>query len=131
METSEIFSIILMGSASLLCLALIFYLNKITRSVTSIEQNVSDLSTQLQPVINSITEMTENLNDVTEDLKQPVSNIVKLVSDIKDRVDVVFEFEEKVRHSLSANIEGIFNGIKTFWHSYKGNGSVQKRKVVY
>jgi uncharacterized protein YoxC len=130
MPVSEIFSIILMGAASILCLALVFFLNKITKSITNIEESVSGLSMQFVPVINNITEMTEKLNVVTEELKQPVSEVIDIVDQIKERIDVIFDFEEKIRTNLGANLSGIFSGVKTFWETYKHNGNGTPHRTV-
>jgi uncharacterized protein YoxC len=130
MPVSEIFSIILMGAASLLCLALVVYLYKITKSVTIIQENISGLLTEFHPVINNITEMTEKINAMTEELKQPVYEAVDVIDEIKERVDVIFNVEEKVRNAVGANLTGIYNGIRSFFETYKGNGRVRRTRVV-
>ena len=130
MEINEIFSLILMGAASLLCIALIFYFNKITKSIAGIEENITGLSAQIQPVINNITEMSEKLNTLTEDLKEPVSDAVDIISKIKDRVDIIFDFEEKIRNNIASNLSGIASGVKTFWNTYKSNGKEHSRKTL-
>jgi uncharacterized protein YoxC len=129
MPASEIFSIILMGAAALLCLALVFYLYRITNSITTIQENLSGLSSELHPIINNITELTNKINDVTEELKQPVYEAVDVVDEIKERVDVLFGLEEKIRNSLGVNLTGIYNGVKTFFEIYKTNGNGTHRRT--
>jgi uncharacterized protein YoxC len=126
MPVSEIFSIILMGAAALLCIALVIYLYRITESIVKIQENVSGIATQFQPVINNITELTNKINDVTEELKQPVFEAVDVVDEIKERVDIIFDIEEKIRTVLGANIAGIYSGVRTFFDTYKKDGKYYK-----
>jgi uncharacterized protein YoxC len=130
MPASEIFSIILMGSASLLCLALVFYLYKITNSVTELQENLSGIAKEINPVIRNITELTEKINTVTEELKQPVFEAVDVLDEVKERVDVLFGIEEKIRNSLGANLSGIYTGIRTFFDTYKHNGKTRRRRTT-
>jgi uncharacterized protein YoxC len=128
MPVSEIFSIILMGAASLLCIALVIYLYKITQSVTTIQENISGLLTEFYPVINNITELTNKINVVTEELKQPVHEAVDVIDELKERVDVVFGIEEKIRNAIGANLLGIYDGIRTFYATYKSRGTDRRKR---
>ena len=65
MDATEIFTIVLLFSASALCIALIFYLNKIVKSVQSINTNIQDLSANIKPLIQTSIEFSDNLNKMT------------------------------------------------------------------
>jgi uncharacterized protein YoxC len=126
MTVVEVFTIILLVSASALCVALIIYLKKIAQAINGIEGDVKDMSLQVKPLIASTTNLSEKLNKISEDAKQPVMMIRDIAGDIKNRVDTVLAFEEKLRegieepanrliHSLSA----IANGVNAFWNAYR------------
>jgi uncharacterized protein YoxC len=129
MPVFDIFLIILMGAASLLCLALIFFLGKITNSITELQKNLTGLSVQITPIVNNVTDLTEKFNVVAEELKQPVNDVVGLIEQIKERVDIIFDAEEKIRHNLVAGVSGVYNGVRTFWETYKADGRTVVRKI--
>ena len=126
MELVNIFYIILLASASGLCIALIIYLYRITRSVGKIEIDIRDITNQIKPLIASTTNLSEKLNFISDEAKKPIIIVKEVVEDIKDRINVILEFEEKLRKGVEGpltkllnSISGISNGINTFWDSYK------------
>jgi len=126
MELVNIFYIILLASSSGLCIALIIYLYRITRSVNKIEIDIKDLTDQIKPLIASTTNLSEKLNFISDEAKQPIIIVKEVVEDIKDRINVILEFEEKLRKGVEGpltkilnSVSGISNGINAFWDSYK------------
>jgi uncharacterized protein YoxC len=125
MELVNIFYIILLASASGLCIALIISLYRITRSVGKIEIDIRDLTNQIKPLIASTTNLSEKLNIISDEAKQPIIIVKEVVEDIKNRIDVILEFEEKLRKGVEGpltkflnTISGIRNGLKAFGNSY-------------
>jgi uncharacterized protein YoxC len=126
MELINIFYIILLASASGLCVALIFSLYRISRSVGKIEIDIKDLTNQIKPLIASITNLSEKLNFISDEAKQPIILVKEVIEDIKDRINVILEFEEKLRKGVEGplskllnSLSGVSNGINAFWDSYK------------
>ena len=126
MEIANIFYILLLASSSGLCIALIFFLFKITNSIKNIETDVRDLTHQVKPLIASITILTEKLKYISDEAKQPLVMANEIVEDIKDRINVILEFEEKLRRGVEGpltkllnSVSGLSNGINTFWNTYK------------
>lgn len=126
MELVNIFYIILLASASGLCIALIISLYRITRSVGKIEIDIRDLTNQIKPLIASTINLSEKLNFISDEAKQPIIIVKEVVEDIKDRIDVILEFEEKLRKGVEGpltkllnSLSGISNGINAFWDNYK------------
>ncbi len=126
MDALTIFLIILLISASCLCIALIFYINKMVKSISEVEKNVKEISEQMKPLISSANELSEKLNDIGNEAKDQLSISKEIVISIKDRVKTILAFEEKVRggleepvNGLIKNLSAIVNGINTFWNSYK------------
>jgi uncharacterized protein YoxC len=126
MEISNIFYIILLASASGLCIALIFFLTKISKSVNKIESDISDLTQQIKPLIASTINLSEKIKAISDDAKQPIIMVQDVVEEIKDRINVILDFEEKVRKGvegpltkLLTSLSGFSNGINAFWNTYK------------
>ena len=125
MELVNIFYIILLASAWGLCIALIISLYRITRSVGRIEIDIRDLTNQIKPLIASTTNLSEKLNFISDEAKQPIIIVKEVIEDIKDRIDVILDFEEKLRKGVEGplskflnTLSGISNGLKAFWNSY-------------
>src|ERR1035438_5758261 len=100
MELINIFYIILLASSSGLCIALIIYLYRITRSVGKIETDIKELTDQIKPLIASTTNLSEKLNFISDEAKQPIIIVKEVVEDIKDRINVILDFEEKLRKGV-------------------------------
>src|ERR1035437_222465 len=126
MELVNIFYIILLASSSGLCIALIIYLYRITRSVNKLEIDIKDFTDLIKPLIASAINLSEKLNFISDQAKQPIIIVKEVVEDIKDRIDVILEFEEKLRKGVAGpltkllnSLSGISNGITAFGSSYK------------
>jgi archaellum component FlaC len=101
-------------------------LYRITRSVNKIELDIKDLTHQIKPLIASATNLSEKLNFISDEAKQPIIIVKEVVEDIKDRINVILEFEEKLIQGVNGpltkllnSISGISNGINAFWNNYK------------
>ncbi len=125
-----LFSDIMLGiflmSASVLCLALVFYIRKITNSIGKIEADIRELANEMKPLIHSYTELSDRINYLTDDVQNEVNSLHGIVGNVKERIDVVLKLEEKVRrgiegplYELSKNISAVINGVNTFWNAYR------------
>ncbi len=121
---------VLIIAASALCIALIYYIWKISKSVKAIQEDINDLSERIQPLINSTTELSNNLNEITGSARGQIDMSKSVVTSIKDRVDTILKFEEKVRGSIEGpvtslinEITAISNGITTFLNHIRNKKS--------
>ncbi len=126
MTVETVFTILLMVCASALCVALVVYIGRITKSIKEIEIDMKDISLQLKPLIASTTNLSEKLNKLSEEAKKPISAINDIAEDIKDRVDTVLAFEEKLREGIEEpasrlirSLSAIANGVNAFWNAYR------------
>ncbi len=117
---------VLLISASLLSLFLIFYIYRITKSFNQIKDEVKKISSKLDPLIESMTELTGKMNDISDGVKQPVELVKTTVNNVKDRVDTILNFEAKLRKGvedpvfrLIKSLTAIVNGIEAFLKNYK------------
>lgn len=126
MQITEILTVILIASASALCIALIYYLGKIVKSVQSINGNIKELSAQLKPLINSTLELTEKINQITEETKSQLNISKSILSDFRERADKVLSLESKIRGGIEdavmpfvQNLHALGKGVETFWRNFK------------
>ena len=125
MDTVSIFYIILLISASILCLSLIYYINRITNSIKSIESEIKDLSDQIKPLIAAATDLSEKLNNLSAEAKGQVNLVKETIGKVIDRVDMILSVEEQLREGLEKPINGLIknlsavsNGITAFWKTF-------------
>ncbi|MCH8169903.1 MAG: hypothetical protein IIB07_02065 [Bacteroidetes bacterium] len=116
---------ILLISASLLCLFLIFYIYRITKSFNQIKDEVKKISSKLDPFIESMTELSNRINEISDSVKEPVELVRTTVNDVKNRVDAILNFEAKLRKGVEEPVfrliralTAIVNGIEAFWKNY-------------
>lgn len=125
MDTVSIFYIVLLASASILCLALIFYINKITTSIKFIEIEIKAISEQVKPLIETSAELSEKLNSLSDEAVSQVTIVKEIVGKVKDRVELILSLEEQLREGLEKpltgllkNLSAVSNGVSTFWKTF-------------
>lgn len=126
MDTVQILTIVLIVSASALCIALIYYLNKIVKSVQSINKNINEISANLKPLINSATELSDNMNKITYEAKDQLRISRSILSDFRERADKILSIEDKIRSGVEdtvmpfvKNLHAVGKGVESFWRNFK------------
>lgn len=126
MALETIFLIILLVSASALCVSLIIYLNRITKSIQKIQTDVTDLSAQMFPLITSATELSKKMSDLSDQTNEQLKSAKDIIGHIKERVDTILSLEEKIRSGIEEpvmgllkNISAVTKGFNTFWNAYR------------
>lgn len=122
----QILMVILILSAALLCIALIYYLNKIVKSVQSVNSDIKELSSNLKPLIQSTLTLSDSLNRITSDVKDQLHVTQSIVVDLRERADKVLNLESRIRSSFEdavmpfvQNLHAIGRGVETFWRNFK------------
>jgi uncharacterized protein YoxC len=126
MDTVQILTVILIICASALCIALIYYSNKIVKSVQSINKDINELSSNLKPLIRSTTELSDNLNKITSEAKDQLRISRSILSDFRERADKLLSIEDKFRSGvedavmpLFKNLTAVGKGVESFWRNFK------------
>lgn len=121
-----VFQIILLLAASALCIFLIFYISIVTKSIKSIESDINKLTSEIKPLIESTTILSNNLNSISEAAKEQVGVAKSIVTEVKERVDLILGFEEKIREGVEGpviglikNLSALVNGVEAFWKTLK------------
>jgi uncharacterized protein YoxC len=113
-------------SASVLCIALVVFLSRISKTVKEIEIEIKDLTLELKPLIASATNLSEKLNQLSESADDQLLVTRNIVSKVNNRVDTILDLEEKIRRGFEGPVldfirgfSGIANGISAFWNAYR------------
>ena len=121
-----ILQVILMIAASALCIYLIIYFNRITKSIKSIEHSFNNLASDIKPLIDSTTSLSDNLKEISEKAKDQVEMSKGVVSEVKERVELLLSYEEKIREGVEGpvfglikNLSALANGVDKFWKTLK------------
>jgi len=126
MDLTQILTAVLLFSAAALCIALIFYLGKITKSVQSLQADIKDLSDNIKPLVQSTIELSDNIKQICDELKSQLKVSKSIVSDFRDRADDILSIETKIRGGIEdaikpliQNFSAVGKGFETFWRNYK------------
>ncbi|MDR3627239.1 MAG: DUF948 domain-containing protein [Ignavibacteriaceae bacterium] len=117
---------ILLASASVLCIALVVFLSRISRTVKDIETEMKDLTMEMKPLIASATNLSEKLNQLSESADDQLMVTRNIVTKVNNRVDTILDLEEKIRRGFEGPVldfikgfSAIANGISAFWNAYR------------
>ncbi len=123
MNVVSVFSVILLVCASVLCIALIVFLSRITKTIKAIQYEINDISTGMKPFIASATNLTEKLNQITDSADDQIETVKRMVGKVNDRVDTLLLLEEKIRSGFEGpaldiikTLSAFANGVSAFWN---------------
>ena len=121
MTLIDVLTAVVLVLVAVLVISLIVYLGKITRSIQNLQKDISDLSDKLEPLIFSLSDLTSKFSDLSDHAKRQLEATKGIVFSVKDRVEKILEFEEKIRAGIEGPISGflnqlraISNGVNTF-----------------
>ena len=85
------------------------------------QADINELSKNLQPLLISTNELSDNLKEITGNARAHVDISKNVVLSVKNRVDTILQFEEKVRGGIEGpvmsfikEITALSNGLNTF-----------------
>ena len=126
----DILLLVLIIAATALCIVLIYYIWKISNTVKAMQVDINELSKNLHPLLISTTELSNNIKEITGNAKAHVDISKNVVLSIKDRVDTILQFEEKVRRGIEGpvmsfiqEITALNNGLNTFLSYFRKKDS--------
>ena len=126
MDLTEILTVILLISASVLCIALIYFFYQIVKSMQSTSLNIEEFSFKLNPLIQSTLELSEKLNRITYEVESQLQISKSIFSDIIVQADKILNIETKIRDGIEDaviplvnNLHAVGKGIESFWKSYR------------
>jgi archaellum component FlaC len=126
MSLIEILTAVVLILVAALCIALILYLGKITKSIKQVQNNLNDLSTKLVPLISSLSELSNKLSEISNEATSQLDVSKKIVGNVKEQVDKFLELGDKIRWGIEDpvskilnNLKAISNGVNTFINHLK------------
>jgi uncharacterized protein YoxC len=126
MTIIDVLTAVVLILVSALIVFLIVYLGKITKSIQELQKDISDLSDKLEPLVFSLADLTTKLTELSDQAKRQLEATKGIVFSVKDRVDTILKFEEKIRAGIDGPIFGfltqikaISNGVSTFLNYLK------------
>jgi predicted PurR-regulated permease PerM len=126
MTIIDVLTAVVLILVSALIVFLIVYLGKITKSIQALQKDISDLSDRLEPLVFSLSDLTSKLSDLSDSAKKQLEATKGIVFSVKNRVDAILKFEEKIRAGIDGPISGfltqlkaISNGVSTFLNYLK------------
>jgi uncharacterized protein YoxC len=135
MNTTEILTIILLLAASALCIALIYFVYRIVRSVHSVSLDIETLSHRLNPLIESTHELSNKFNLITYEVESQLQMSRSMLSSIREHVDKILNVENRIRSGIEnsvmpiiKNVNAIGIGVGSFWSKYKAGK--QKKYIL-
>ncbi|NUN07668.1 MAG: DUF948 domain-containing protein [Ignavibacteriaceae bacterium] len=122
----EIMEVILLISASALCIFLIYFLYQLTGSIRLIQQEIQAITAQVGPLVDSIKSLSVSVNELTKDLRQQISKINWIVDEIKSKIELLQNIESKVVKGVEApvstlmsNLNALKAGLAAFFNRMK------------
>ena len=128
MELTEILTVILLISASVLCIALIYFVYRIVKSVHSIRIDLESFSTKLNPLIESMLISSEKIIYISNEVDSQLQMSRSMISSVREHVDKILNVETRIRSGIENAVMPIIKkvnavgiGVSSFWKSYKHN----------
>ncbi|MBU0474396.1 MAG: hypothetical protein KKF62_09540 [Bacteroidetes bacterium] len=126
MNITEILIVILLISASALCIALIYFHFLIAKSVQSISSNFANLSIKINLFIDSAHEVSKNIDNVTNEIDIQLKVTRSIISDVREFANKLLNLETIIRDGIEEAVgplakyfRALGKGIGSFWKNYK------------
>ncbi len=123
---NEVLVSILLISATALCIYLIYSLNKVSKSIESIEKDINDIAKRSIPLIEKYSELGDRMSDTLGDLNEQINSIKTFINGIKENFTTVFdkgrglrETAEETAQAFINNISAFKKGLSVFWSKFK------------
>ncbi|MBU2492730.1 MAG: DUF948 domain-containing protein [Bacteroidetes bacterium] len=120
MTLIDVLIIILIVAAVVLCVYLVFTLNKLRKSFESIENDIHIISEKTVPVLDNLEEITRKAAQITGDAEEQISELKSFIHSIKRKVNRVVDLPGKINpeHRVSEllkNLNAVAKGFSVFW----------------
>ncbi len=121
-DIKNIFEILLLFSASFLCIMLVYYVMKITKSIDAIRKDFSSIAGQMTPLLDSLNNLSRSIKLVAEDIRYQLDKTNWIVDEVRSKVEGLLNFENKIREtfdhpaqSIMSTIQYVKNGVAGFF----------------
>lgn len=122
----QIFQVLLLASATVLCVALVYYIFRLTKSFEKMQADISRIADEIHPLLESFDSLALSIKNITTHVEEQMASVAWVVDSVKSRVMDLLEVERKIREgieapiqSLTTNLNAVKKGIATFVHRLK------------
>jgi uncharacterized protein YoxC len=124
----EIFEVVLLISATALCVFLIIFLKDLSKSVSEMQTDIHRIADQINPLLESLQSLSNSVIIVSDEVKSQLSKTKWIVDEVKSKVESILNFERKMMgkvdsplHDLLSNLNAIKRGVITFFEALRKN----------
>lgn len=117
----QIFQVLLLASATVLCVSLVYYIFRLTKSFEKMQTDISRIADEIHPLLESFDSLALSIKNITTHAEEQMASISWVINSIKSRVVDLLEVERKIREgieapiqSLTTNLNAVKKGIATF-----------------
>lgn len=122
----QIFQVLLLASATVLCVALVYYIFRLTKSFEKMQADISRIADEIHPLLESFDSLALSIKNITTHVEEQMASVAWVIDSVKSRVMDLLEVERKIREgieapiqSLTTNLNAVKKGIATFVHRLK------------
>ncbi|NJD23278.1 MAG: DUF948 domain-containing protein [Melioribacter sp.] len=124
MNVIDILLIILILSASALCIFLIFYLKKLIDHVEAVRKDVHELVEKTTPVLENLDDVTRRANRVVSEVENYWYEIDSSIKKVRERISGLTSLKgytdaENPVSELIKNVKALTKGFIAFWQAIK------------
>lgn len=103
--------LLLLLSASALCVAVIVYMGRITRKIEEMQSDIKKISEQVSPLVDSLQLISRSVAELTEKLNKQVSEVEWIVSEVKDKIETVKNFSSALRAGVDDRLKSLLGAL--------------------
>ena len=103
----QIFQVLLLASASALCIALIFYIKRITKSFEKMQADINRMADEIHPMLESLESLTHSVNKITAHAQEQMNSVSWIIDTVKSQVVNLLEMEKKIRQGIEAPVQNL------------------------
>ncbi|MEG8947021.1 DUF948 domain-containing protein [Rosettibacter firmus] len=120
----NILLVILIISASVLCIYLIFTLKSLIREAEAIRKDVHDIVEKALPVLENLNDVSNRASRVVSDIENYWEEVDSSIKKIKEKIAnftslKTFQGNDNPAKDFIKNLRALFKGISTFWQTFK------------
>ena len=124
MNVIDILLIILILSASALCIFLIFYLKKLVDHVEAVREDVHELVEKTTPVLENLDDVTRRANRIVLEVENYWNEIDSSIKKVRERISGLTSLKrytdaENPVSELIKNVKALTKGFVAFWQAVK------------
>ena len=124
MNIIDILLIILILSASALCIFLIIYLKKLVDQVEAVRKDVRELAEKSTPVLENLDDVTRRANRIVSEVENYWNEIDGSIKKVRERISGLTTLKKYIDaenpvSELIKNVKAFTKGFVAFWQAVK------------